>query len=718
MTGDRHPATANTVHGDSGAVVQAAAVHGDVYVTGAAASQEPAPRQLPMAVTGFVNREAQLAYLDSLLRAGTEAPYRDSGGAVVISAIGGAPGVGKTALAVYWAHRVRSHYVDGDLYVNLRGHGPGPAMGAAQALDVLLRSLGVPPERIPDDLDGKAALYRSRLARKRMLIVIDDAVSADQVRPLLPASSTCLVLVTSRRALSGLVAREGAERVTLDVLSTEEAVDLLRRTVGERRVDAEAGAARALAAHCAHLPLALRILAERIISRPDTPLAEFAAELAAEDERLDALGAEDDELSDVRAVFSTSYRALDAESARVFRLLGVHPGAEFGVHAAAALAGLAAARTRRVLDRLVGVHLVHRVRDRRYRLHDLLRLYAAERLRQEESEEEQTAALRRLAGWYLRAVDNARAVTHPHFRAVAVPQDVEPAEVPVFDSTEEAIAWFDEEYANLLDVLGLAAERGQHDLAWRLPVLSYPLLELRGHWRHWREAHLRGVESARRAGDGHGLARNLLGLGDAEWVLGRNREALERYRAALDALPEEGDGWIEGFALRQIGLVNWQEEPSEEAVALIERAVAVFRRVGERRGEGMGLLSLAECARDRGRTGTALEYCRAALEALDGIGDTWSVAWGRCSLASVLDSAGRRGEALAEYRAAAEVFRGFADHASEAMALTRIGEIHEASGEADRARSAFAAAAELLGRNGDPEAERLRERAERLGAHG
>ncbi|MDA8372561.1 MAG: tetratricopeptide repeat protein [Nocardiopsaceae bacterium] len=698
----------NEVRGDAGAVVQAGAVHGDVHITAPAPTDGPAapvPRQLPMAVTGFVNRSAELARLDALLPPSAGEATGESGTAVVISAIGGAPGIGKTALALHWAHRVRSRYPDGDLYVNLRGHGPGPRLDASEALGSLLQALGVPPGGIPLDLDGRAALYRSRLNDRHMLIVIDDAVSAEQVRPLLPASPGCLALVTSRSTLSGLVAREGAQRMTLDTLTTEEALTLLRNTVGARRVDAEPEAARALVAHCARLPLALRILAERLTARPEAALGDVVADLAAEDRRLDALGTADDELSDVRAVFAASYTALPSDAARLFRRLGPHPGAEFSAAACAASAGLAVREALPLLDRLTAANLLQRTGRDRYRLHDLLRVYAAERFHAEEAPGAGPEVLRLLVHWYLATARNAVQVTTPNFRLVDLPDNGDaPTEPTVFDGTDTALTWFEQERANLVGSVRAALDHRLHDLAWRLPTTAGPLFELHRHWHEWRQLNQWGLEAARALGHRYGQARNLLSLADAEWLLGNTDTALEHYEAALATNQGTGDGWVEGFALRQIGAIRWQRGDGDAARALIRRGIDAFRGAGERRGEGMALLSLAECERTVGRFDAALTHCRTAIGIFTEIEDTWTIAWGRCFSAAVLNSSDSRAEALAEYRAAIAVFRDVDDRDSEAVALTGMGEAYTAMGEPDQARAHLGAALDIFTSVDDPRA--------------
>jgi DNA-binding SARP family transcriptional activator len=330
------------------------------------------PRQLPAPVAHFTGRASELAALTGALdQSGAGGP-----GAVVISVIEGTAGIGKTALAVRWAHQVADRFPDGQLYVNLRGYDRDQPMTPADALARFLRALGMAGQDIPADEDERAAQYRSLLADRRMLVVLDNAGSVEQVRPLLPGGPGCMVVVTSRDALAGLVARDGAGRLDLDLLPPGEAAGLLLALIGAR-VDADQGSAAALAALCGRLPLALRVAAELAASRPDVPLAALASELAGA-RRLDLLQAGGDQRTAVRAVFSWSYRHLDPGSARTFRLLGLHPGTDFEPYAAAAITGTGLDQVQGGLDRLVRAHLLQQTADQRYGMHDLLRGYAGE----------------------------------------------------------------------------------------------------------------------------------------------------------------------------------------------------------------------------------------------------------------------------------------------------------------------------------------------------
>nr|WP_221443045.1 tetratricopeptide repeat protein [Nocardiopsis algeriensis] len=661
------------------------------------------PRQLPFSPSGFVDRVDHLRDLD-VLAGGTTCD-------VPIAVISGPPGVGKSALALYWAHRMRARFPGGDLYAHMHGHAPGPRTETAQVLDSFLRALGVSGDRIPLDLDGRASLFRSELSGRRMLVVIDDVLGPAQVRPLLPASPGCMVIVTSRSSLSGLVSREGARRLSLDVLAMDDSVELLRRTVGTR-VDEAPEEARRIAEHCARLPLALRVAAERLTDRRDVPLSDLVSELSAEESRLDALS-EEDELSDLRAVMASSYAALDDDTARFFRLLGLHPGAEFSAAAAAALADVPQAAARRFLERLVRAHLVERTRPDRYRLHDLVRLYAAERTTAEDGPATAGEVAERAARWYTHAACRAQQAAHPHFPVVP---GAEPSgQLPEFGSPSEALTWFEQERTNLLAALDSAHGHGHHDIAWRLAASVYPLFERHRHWDEWRGMQVIGLRSAELAGSSLGLARNHLGLGDALWLLGDVEEAAGHYRAALGS----GEPWVEGFALRQLALLSWQRgERGAEVIGLVERAVTAFREAGERRGEAMCLLSLAEFAADTGDFQEALVHVREAVRVFTEIGNVWSVAWGRCTLGRVLAGLGRFGEAREAYRAAEEVFADHGDQDSRTIALFGLGDAHLHLGEPEQAREALGAALDHLRDHGDPRAAEVEERLSGLATGG
>jgi Domain of unknown function (DUF4062)/NB-ARC domain len=431
----------------------------------AGADARAVPRQLPAAVPYFAGRTAELTALTGLLRS-----RADVGGSVVISAIGGTAGVGKTALAVHWAYQIADRFPDGQLYVNLRGFDPaGAAMEPADAVRrFLVDGLNVPPERIPADLDAQAALYRSQLAGRRMLVVLDNARDTAQVRPLLPGAPTCLALITSRNQLTGLIAVEGAQPISLDVFTPDEARQLLTRRVGAERVAADSEAAAEIISGCARLPLALALVAARVAVRPNVELHEVANELSDTHQRWETLTG-DDPASDLRAVFSWSYDALAPAAARLFRLLGLHPGPDISTPAAASLAALSLAQVRLLLAELARANLLLEHAPSRYTFHDLLRAYAASRARDDAPQpnlaphtatrvHRATAndqALDRLLDYYQRtAARAANALSTPGRHGGSAPGTRAPT------NPAEATAWLRAERGNLLACIQHA--RGSH----------------------------------------------------------------------------------------------------------------------------------------------------------------------------------------------------------------------------------------------------------------
>jgi DNA-binding SARP family transcriptional activator len=439
--------------------------------TAAGQSTAMVPRQLPAAVSHLTGRAAELEALTGMLS--------DASGTrtVVISALVGTAGVGKTAVAVHWAHQIAQRFGDGQLYVNLRGYDPGQPVAAADALAGFLRALGVPGQEIPDELEERARLYRSRLAGRRVLVVLDNARDGEQVRPLLPGDPGCVAVVTSRDALAGLVAADGARRLDLDLLPPADAVGLLRSLIGPRAAH-DPGATAELAGLCARLPLALRIAAELAAARFTTPLAELVAELAAG--RLDGLDAGEDR-ADVRAVLSWSYRQLPDDAAGAFALTGLHPGDNLDAHAAAALTGTTAGQARKVLGQLHRASLLQAAGPGRYGMHDLLRAYAREQAAARDTGGWCQQALTGLFDYYLAAATGTMDVLYPaeaHQRPGITPTT---AVVPDMAGQADARAWLDAERANLVAVMVHCAGQGWPDHAAGLAGMLFHYLMNGGH---------------------------------------------------------------------------------------------------------------------------------------------------------------------------------------------------------------------------------------------
>ncbi|MFJ8269342.1 ATP-binding protein [Streptomyces sp. NPDC094154] len=627
-----------------------------------------------------------------------------------MTAITGGPGVGKTALALRWAHGVRRRFVDGDLYIDMRGYNSGNALGPEQALTSFLRGLGLEADRIPIDEQECAALFRSMVHGKKILIFIDNVSSAKQIRQVIPSSRSCLVLITSRSRLSGLVAREGAARVTLDVLSPQESVHLLREVIGPLRVDAEPEAARRVAGLCGCLPLALRVVGERAASRPLLSLGELVDELVQEQDFLDALADREDELSDVRAVFSWSYKALPEESRRAFRLLGLHEGKVLCSSAAAALLAVTQPVARRRLVELADAHLLQETTRDRYRMHDLLRSYAVEQLAAEEPQEERTRAVRRVLTWYLLSTDAGRKAILPHSHSIPLVPPGQARPVERFEEAADAMRWFETERENLLSALRQAVAWGQYDIAWMLPVVADGFFELRSHWSDWNHVHQLGLDAARLVGNPLGEASNLLCLGDVNWRSGAYDLATENYRHAAELSRDIDDAWMLGFSLRGLGLVAL-EQHDPGAQEHFEAALTVFREHGIGRGEGMSLLSLAGCARSRGDHAEAAALCHRAVDIFRSIGDRWSEAWGALPLAESLGELGDFQEAEDHLGRALGTFRDFTDRRSEALTLSRLGDVSAGRHALAAARDLWTQAAAIYEELGDALSDELRRQA-------
>ncbi len=577
----------------------------------------PVPAQLPPAVSAFAGRRAELAALDAMLP-GPGRSGRAPSGAMVISVLSGTAGVGKTALAVHWAHRVADRFPDGQLYVNLQGFDPGgAALEPAEAVRGFLEALGTPAARIPADLAGRAGLYRSLLAGRRVLVLLDNARDAEQVRPLLPGSPGCMAVVTGRDQLTGLIATDGAYPLTLDLLLAADARDLLIRRLGPARIAREPAAADDIIAGCARLPLALTIAAARAATRPDFALAAIAAELRQATSALDPFQA-GDLASDVRAVFSWSYRSLSPAAARLFGLLGQHPGPDFSRAAAASLAGLAPDRAGAPLAELTRTHLLAEQVPGRYAFHDLLRAYAAE---QDTGDQDATAAaVGRVLDHYLHSARAAAKLIEPHLHLLAVAPPGPGTTVAGPATADDAMAWFDAEHATLLAAVHLAAEAGYAAHAWQLAWTLTTAFLRRGSWNDSAQAQRAALAAARRAGDaaGEAHASHALALGYAR--SGRFDEAGLQFRQALRKSAAIGDRI--GQAAIHISL-TWLAERDDrlaDALGHARQALELYRAADYQPGQAMVLNDIGFCLARLGHCQQALTYCEQGLSAVRELG--------------------------------------------------------------------------------------------------
>ncbi|MGK5630647.1 AfsR/SARP family transcriptional regulator [Streptomyces sp. URMC 123] len=607
----------------------------------------PVPRQLPPDVAAFTGREGDVRRLDELLSDGDPGPGRT----LVITSVTGTAGIGKTTLAVHWMHRVADRFPDGQLYVNLRGYAHAAPAGADEALGHMLRALGVAPALVPESQDEKAALYRSLLADKRLLILLDDAAELDQVRPLLPGSPTCLVVVTSRNDLRGLTAFHDAQRIGLTVFSEEEAVTLLARIVGEERVRAEPAAAAELARLCGCLPLALRVCAANLIGSPHRAIADLARELR-EGNRLAELNVDGDQETAVRAAFDLSYAALPADARRLFRLLGLVPGTDVPAAAAPALAGAPAAETDRLLDLLVSRNLLETYRAGRFHFHDLVRLYARERCEEEDTAEERDTALRRLLAWYQSTADGAARGLYGEFYSHLPVPCPEAGGAPVapldFGSPLDALGWLNEERGNLLAAIDHAARTGPYPFAWEVAHTLHGYLHLMsgGSKAEWLRISLAGLGAAEAAGDRCGQGLMHWSLGNVRWEMAEYAAAVRHSELAVAALRRAGLSIERGGALLVLAAAQQALGRPDPARDHARRALEAFRSIGHAAGEALSLGQMGFLRLDRGRFDAALDLFRRARTTAERSGYPAAAAFATWGMGIAQHRRGRHGEAV------------------------------------------------------------------------
>ncbi|MCX5069763.1 tetratricopeptide repeat protein [Micromonospora lupini] len=675
--------------------------------TATAPTRFPVPRQLPPALPGFVGRAAQLAQLDAACASPDTSGDGGRASATVVT-LSGTAGVGKTTLAVHWAHRVADRFPDGQLYVDLRGFdSTGTVVTAVEAVRGFLEALEVSPERIPTHLPAQVGLYRSLLAGRRMLVLLDNARDADQVRPLLAGSPTCLVLVTSRNRLTGLVAAEGARPVGVDLLSAAEAWQLLARRLGADRLAVEPQAVDEMIERCARLPLALAVLAARSAANPAFPLATLAAELRGAPRPLDSFDA-GDAGTDVQAVFSWSYRSLTPAAARLFRLFGCHPGPDIGVAAAASLAGLPREQVPRLLAELAHAHLVTEHAPGRFGAHDLLRAYAAEQAERLDPAEARRAAIRRGLDHYLHTAHAAALLLQPGRDPVtlaAAPPDVAPEEIT---DHAQALAWFTVEYPVLLAAVAHAKRAGFDGHAWQLAWTLVDFLQRRGRWPDLAVAQRTALAGARRAGDRLGQANAHRDLARVLSRLGRVDEAASNYRQALALFGALGDHTGQARTHRAFGAMLDGLGRYAEALDHVRRALALYRDACHLAGEASARNAVGWAHAQLGQYRPALDHCEQALALLRRTGDRHGEANTWDSLGFIHARLGDHREAIRCYGRALRLYRRISDRYDEADTLSRLGESRLAAGDPAGAARTWRRALGILDDLGHPDGERVR----------
>jgi DNA-binding SARP family transcriptional activator/tetratricopeptide (TPR) repeat protein len=717
--------------------LQRALLHGQPILPAAPAPRpsQVIPRQLPSAVHAFTGRQAELSQLDAVLSASAPPPHT----AMPICAVSGTAGVGKSALVVHWAHQARARFPDGQLYINLRGYDPEQPITPADALTRLLTGLGLARHDIPAGLDDRAARYRTEIADRRILVVLDNAASVEQVRPLLPGTASATVVVTSRDSLSGLIALHGAHRVDLDLLPEPYAIALLHRLVGAR-VQAEPEAATALAQQCVRLPLALRVAAELAVSRPAASLADLVNELTDEQQRLDLLDGSGDPRSAVCAVFSWSYRHLPAAAGQAFRLLGLHPGPDIDLHAAAALTGTTLRDAGRLLQLLARANLIHSTRAHRYAMHDLLRAYAAHLAQEIDGKNDRRTRLERLFDHYLGTAAIAMDHLYPHERHRRPPSRTAPGKrVPITDATG-ATQWLDTERNNLLAAINHTARHGWRTHADQLVATLWRYFDIGGYHSDASTAYSHTLDAAGQAGDraAQGAALHHLGrvcwrladydaalahfqnalairrethvhadeadtlnsLGNVYQRLGRYRLALEHYEEALAIRRTVGDRAGEGSTLGNIGIIHQRMHRYNQARYYYQQALAIRREVNDRVGEAAVLANLGEVYQRLGRFKQARYRHRQALVIFRAVGDRAGEGYSLANLGEIERQLGNHALALRNHQEAITLARQVADRSLETEALNRFGATLTAIGRAMQATTQHESALALAKQTG------------------
>lgn len=666
----------------------------------AGAAARDSPRQLRPDVTSFVNRVGELAELDRA--------HRRARLVVLV----GPPGVGKTAFALHWAHRVRERYEDGQLFADLGG--PGRPVELAEVFGRFLRALGVAPQQVPLDPDEQATMFRSLTAGRRLMMLLDNVASAEQVRTLLPASAQALTVATSRSQLGALIA-DGARFVQVDRLAAGDGVALLARTVGRRRVDAEAGPARQLVTLCGGLPIALCVAAARLVSRPKWTLEKVVADLVDEQRRLARLSFSDD-LS-VKAVFDVSYHALSSPAARLYRLLGLHPGNDFDTGVAAAVLHTSLPDAEPLVDELLTASLLEETGEDQYRFHDLIRLHAQSLADQLDSPAERLLAVRRMLDWYLASATEAGRLVTPHRR---VPRrDIEhgPVEEVRFTDHTEALDWLDRQRRNLLAAARTAHEHGLAATTWQLADAMWGLFLVRTHYHDWMQFDLLAVEATRGGPDPAAEAEAQDRLGLLFHALGRNDEALEHMRRAAGLWEHLGDRHRVAGSTERFGFAYLDQGRTELAIEHFRRALAGYREVGETRSVGLALISVARALVEAGRPAEAIEHALAARAELAALTppDPYNLARAVLVLGRARTGTGAWAQARTDLEETLAAMRTVRSPLGEADAHWAMAELHERAGEPTLARESYLLTEAMLTELGNPGVGRVRAQLDALG---
>jgi tetratricopeptide (TPR) repeat protein len=647
------------------------------------------PAQLPADLPTFVGRELELSQVAPMLGPDGGCPT------VAVCAIDGMAGIGKTTFAIHWAHHIAKHFADGQLYINLRGFDAGgSATAPADALHTLLYSLGVPAGHIPDGLDARAGLYRSVLAGRRVLIVLDNARDARQVRPLLPGSPGCLVIATSRNPLTGLATTDGARLLTLGLPSQPTARQALERRLGAGRVAAEPEAAGEIVRLCGRLPLALAIVSARAAAHPGFTLASIAAELRHPQGRLDAFAAGIS--ADARTVFSWSYQHLSPQASRLFRLLSLQPAGDITAAAAASLCGVPSGEGRRLIAELTSTALLTEHQPGRYSFHDLIRAYATELREATDTEEARRAALVRLLDHYLHSSYAAQVELKPHREPIA-PGGLHPGVTPErFSDYESAMSWFTAERRVLNASVALAAGSDLGYPAWPLALTMQQFYQWGGFFHDWLRTMDLALAAAVRDADRPGQGHVLRSLAGANLHLNREDESLRCLERAQAIYTELEYTTEHAYLHSSFSVVFIKQGKLELAIEHSQRALELYRQAGYRRGEARAVEDIGIAQSARGRYQEAVSYLERGIALAHEAGQLAHEAGSRKELGIVLFKLGEHDKAVEELGRALTLLRRFGHRPQEAETLRALGDAFAAQGQHEAANDVWRQASQIL----------------------
>jgi len=677
-----------------GPVVQARDIHGDVHMTVETTSAAPpVPAQLPPCPAIFSGRRVELAALDSVT------VDRDPVRGLAVAVISGVGGAGKTSLAAYWLHGQTDRFPGGALYADLAGHNPAEAVSPGDVLVGFLTALGTLPEAIPMALNEQAKLFRSLTSGRQLLMLLDNAASAAQVRALLPGAAPSMVIVTTRWRLVGL-AMDGARFIELGPLDEASGVDIITKMAGTTRADAEPDAVRDIVRFCGRLPLAICVAGAQLAIHPRRPVSRMAAELASERDRLAALSIAGDVSMD--STFGYSYRSLSPQAARFYRLLSLLFTPDFGVDLAAAHTGTSRVEVAGVLDALTEASLLEETADGRFQFHDLVKLHARQQAKAE-SGQDRAAALARAVGWYLYEAVSAEKVIAPgrwHLNPM-----FEGHESPRYASPAEALAGMESEMTGLVAAVHAAHDNGLHEQAWQLCEALWGLFSRRRYFRQWMDAYSAGLASAIACGDEAAEARMRVRLGLAHLSLGRSDMADAEFRMSLDAARRAGHRIGEATALEHIGLVRLAEGRPNAAIAFFAEAMRIFREIGLPRGALIMTRHMGEAYRDAGQHGEAIRCLREARELSVTLGDRFLEGRTLSSLGRAYMRANQQSRAIVALEEALEIVMEVGGTYEQARIRSALADAALALGHTAEAREHLTACLAIYTDLGAPEVE-------------